>query len=44
MVTEYPDVAAELRKILDEHKKERGVAEKERIFESVEKLKKLKKI
>ena len=44
VVTEYPDVAAELRKILDEHKKKRGVAEKERIFESVEKLKKLKKI
>ncbi len=44
VVTEYSEVAAELRKILDEHKKKGELAEKERIFESVERLKKLKKI
>ena len=44
VITEYPDVATELRKILDEHKKNRGFAEKERISESVERLRKLRKI
>jgi arylsulfatase A-like enzyme len=41
---ENPDAAAELREILEEHKRAQGLAEKERISESVERLKKLRKI
>ena len=44
IITEYPEAAAELRKILDEHKKNQGLAEKVRISESVERLRNLGKI
>jgi arylsulfatase A-like enzyme len=44
ILAEYPDAAAELRNILDEHKKNQGLAEKERISENVERLRELGKI
>jgi arylsulfatase A-like enzyme len=44
IIEEYPDAAAELRRILDEHKKNQGLAEKERISESVERLRNSGKI
>ena len=44
IIAEYPDAADELRRILNEHKKKQGLAEKGRISESVEKLRRLGKI